>query len=362
VKAPPRKERCAHCGSRLGKPSYVDHHIVEEIGNPHPRQVIDFLEFTWNCNRCRTYTVSRHPDCPPDGRFGKNLLVQTTLMRFEERLPLRRIEETLQQQYDLTVTPATVLALTRRVDDWLRPEYDRILNRIRHVRVVYVDETGWKVDGQQQWLWVFATPTMTLIVIRRSRGKKVLKETLGPNFQGVIVCDGWKSYVNYTNRIQRCWAHLLREAEYLAERVEEAKPLSEALHNLYRQLTTPPKDRPPPIKESIRLMRTAKRRMLRLATKPYSNPQVRRFAGKIRNGIDHWFTFLTNPYVEPTNNRAERALREHVVQRKIIGTHRNLNGTKTHETIMTLLATWKQQGLNPAKELAETLSKQWQNS
>jgi hypothetical protein len=54
---------------------------------------------------------------------------------------------------------------------------------------------------------------------------------------------------------------------------------------------------------------------------------VRRFAAKVLNGVDHWFTFLTVPGVEPTNNRAERALREHVVQRKIMGCFRNGKGT-----------------------------------
>jgi transposase len=101
---------------------------------------------------------------------------------------------------------------------------------------------------------------------------------------------------------------------------------------------------------------------MRWATKSYETDEVRRFARKIRNGINHWFTFLTTPGVEPTNNRAERALREHVVQRKIIGTLRNQKGTFTHETITTLLATWKQQGLNPTEMLANTLSLKWQNS
>lgn len=361
VKPPPRKERCDRCGARLGEPSYVNHHIVEEISNPNPRQVVDFLEYEWGCARCGTHTVSRHPDCPPDGGFGKNVLIQTTLMKFEERLPLRKIGEALERQYGLRVTAATVQAMTRRVSDWLRSEYEVTRERIRRSNVIYVDETGEKVDGEKRWLWCLTTERETLIVIRRSRGKKVLREVLGDDFKGVIVCDGWRSYSNYTNRIQRCWAHLLREAGYLAERIDEAKPLSEALRKLYRQLTTPPKDRPPP-EEAEGLVDAARHRMVHLATRPYSTIEVNRFAAKIRNGIDHWFTFLTTPDVEPTNNRAERALREHIVQRKIIGTFRNENGTKTYETIMTLLATWKQQGLNPAKALAENLTKQWTQS
>jgi len=50
------------------------------------------------------------------------------------------------------------------------------------------------------------------------------------------------------------------------------------------------------------------------------------------------------------------ALREHVVQRKIIGTLRNGKGTSIHERIMTVLATWAQRGLNIFQMLRVMLS------
>ena len=132
-------------------------------------------------------------------------------------------------------------------------------------------------------IWTFTTENETLIAIRKSREKRVLKEVLERNFGGVIVCDGWKSYSSFTSRIQRCWAHLLREAEYLAERIEEAKPLSQSRHELYRRINIPPE-------EAARLVEAAKAEMLRLTSEPYRSEEVRRFAVQIRNGIDHWFT------------------------------------------------------------------------
>ena len=97
VKPPPPRERCERCGSPLGEPGYVNHHIVEEISNPSPKRVIDFLEFTWECRVCGAQTVSRHPECPPNGRFGRNVYVQTTLMKYEERLPLRKVQAALER-------------------------------------------------------------------------------------------------------------------------------------------------------------------------------------------------------------------------------------------------------------------------
>jgi len=135
--------------------------------------------------------------------------------------------------------------------------------RIRNADVVYTDETGLKVDGRQHWTWIFITRNETLITIRKSGGKKVLKEILGKNFKGVIVCDGWRSYPSFTSRIQRCWTHLLREAKYLADQIEEAKPLSQSLHELYKRISIPPEDKPPP-EEAAKLAEEAKAEMLRL--------------------------------------------------------------------------------------------------
>ncbi|KXA96493.1 hypothetical protein AKJ39_04555 [candidate division MSBL1 archaeon SCGC-AAA259J03] len=71
--------------------------------------------------------------------------------------------------------------------------------------------------------------------------------------------------------------------------------------------------------------------------------------------MEYWFTFVIEPDVDPTNNQAERDLREPIVIRKIIGTLRNEKGTKIFERIMTMLATWKRQGLNPKEEMLKII-------
>ena len=147
----------------------------------------------------------------------------------------------------------------------------------------------------------------------------------------------------------------------MAERKDEAVPLSEALHALYRRFNVVPMDRPPPW-EAERLACEARASMERLAGRLYESVEVSRFAAKIRNGMGHWFTFLTVPGVEATNNRAERALREFVVQRKIMGCFRNGKGTRIYETMMTVLATWKQQGRDLPQTLAEALTQEWNKS
>lgn len=357
----PEWKNCEICGAPLGSPEYVNHLLREEISNPSPKMVIDFLEFGGECDWCGSYNMARHPDCPPDGRFGKNVLVQTTLMKYDERSPLRKVRDVLERQYELSVTPATILDITRRVSEWLKPEYEEIHRRICGARVVYVDETGHYIDGKKCWVWVFTTETETFVVIRKRRSQAVLEEVLGKDFQGFLVVDGWRSYPAFTRKIQRDWAHLLREADWLAERTDRAEPIQKALHKLYNQLKLVLEDDPPP-EERAKLLKKAKRRLRYWIKKRYRKEEIKKFIQKICNGFDYWFTFVTTPGIEPTNNRAEQALREHVVQRKIIGTFRNEKGTSIHETIMTLLATWKQRGFNQSEMLAQSLTKAWENS
>jgi len=358
IKEPQKKQACDHCGAPLTEPVHVGHRFIEEISNPHPRQVIDFLQFEYKCPSCNSYSLARHPDCPPDGVFGKNALIQTTLLKFEQRLPFEKISQQMESQFGLPMTPASALDITRRVSEYLRPEYEAILERVRHAKVVNVDETSEKVDGVNYWLWVFTTETDTFFAIRKSRGKRVLDEVLGKDFEGYLGCDGWKSYSNFTDRLQRCWAHLLREAEWLAQHCEEAKPLYLALKRLYADLSDCLVG-DPPIWRRRKLQLAVKRRLQYWLRKDYESKEARRFVEKVRNGFDHWFTFVVVPGLEATNNRAERAIKEPVVQRKIIGTFRNEKGIRIYETMMTLIATWKQRGLNPYEAMADSLTASW---
>ena len=75
------------------------------------------------------------------------------------------------------------------------------LSKIRSASILYVDETSIHVQGEKHWIWTFTTPSETFYVIRKSRGMKVLMEVLTRKFTGIIVCDGWNSYVKFTKRL-----------------------------------------------------------------------------------------------------------------------------------------------------------------
>jgi len=213
----------------------------------------------------------------------------------------------------------------------VQSEYEAILTRIRAAQILYIDETSIDVQGEMHWIWAFTTPSETFVVIRKSRGMKVLMEVLTRRFTGIIVCDGWKPYARFTKRLPAMLAHLLRESLDLAEKIEEAVPLHKALKELYEELNDALENDPPP-EVRRELWHMARATLQQWIMKEYVSEKVRKLIGKISNGFEYWFTLSFHPGIEPTNNRAERALREHVVLRKILGTLRNGKGTSIHET------------------------------
>jgi transposase len=348
-------DRCPDCGTDLGNPIRIESRIIEEIPEPQPIIVTEYKIAHYRCPRCRKEVTANDAACSLEGRFGNNIIAQTTLLKYEDRLPHRKIQNALRRLHGLNISPATILDLTRRAADAVQSQYDAILNRIRTAPILYVDETSIDVQGKLYWIWAFTTPSETFVVIRKSRGMKVLLEVLTRRFTGIIVCDGWKPYPKFTKSIQRCWAHLLRESKDLAEKIEEAVPLHRALKGLFEELIGALKNDPPPeVRRDLWLK--AQVTLQQWTMKEFVSEKVRKLIGKINNGFEYWFTFVIHPGIEPTNNRAERALREHVVLRKILGTLRNGKGTSIHERIMTVLATWGQQGLDSLKMLRSSLS------
>jgi len=186
-------KNCPHCLSSLGKSKGVIHRIITDIPEPQPAKVTDYTLHVYECPKCNREIIANHPDLPTEGDFGKNTLAHTALMKYADRLPHRKIQEALNRQFGLKISPGAIFDFTRRTSDSLTGTYDMILKRIREADIVHIDETGLKVDGKNYWVWVFTTDKETFYVVRKSRATKVLEEVLTRRFRGIVVCDGWKA-------------------------------------------------------------------------------------------------------------------------------------------------------------------------
>ena len=51
------------------------------------------------------------------------------------------------------------------------------------------DETGWRENGVNGYIWSFSTPEVRYYTYRHSRGSVVVREVLGEEFAGTLVTD-----------------------------------------------------------------------------------------------------------------------------------------------------------------------------
>ena len=335
------EDTCPHCNSKLNAPYKTDRILEEEIPEPQPIEVTEHVVNHYKCPCCNKHIIAKNN--APIGRFGKNLMAHVSLLKYEDRLPLRKVTSSLERHYNIRISNMGIFKIINRVANKLQIPYKLLIKRIRKARVIYVDETKLKIDGKTYYIWTFVTEKETLFVIRKSRAKKVIEELLGVNHKGVICCDGWTAYSQYSSNLQRCWAHLLREAEHLAEKYTDFKGFDKSFKLIFKKIKKL-REKPHTLATRVKWKDKLKEEMEQVIGQMNYYQEFRKFATKVKNGIEHWFTCLINLFVEPTNNNAERALRELVVQRKIIGGLRREKGARIMEVITSIIATTKQRG------------------
>src|SRR3989338_7340967 len=334
---------CSQCGKH-NKPTKVKSKIYEEIPEPQPIKIIKAEWGVYEC-KCGHCWESKPRELPDKGIFGKNLQAQITLLRFDDRLPLRKTISAIERQYKTSLTSKAVYDVTKRVADKATPAYENVKKKIRRATHLHIDETKIKIQGKTHWLWIFRSRDNVFFAIREERNRNVLDEILGHHYNGIIICDGLSAYEEYTKYLQRCWAHILRETKEMAEKHEDAKPMHQWMKDLFAIVkSVSVKD---PLNQRKKLYDKCILEMKQLIGTYSSYQHLAKVITTIKNGLDFWFTRIIHPQIEPTNNNGERSLREMVVIKRIMGTLRNQDGADILAKMMTLIYTWRLNGKNP---------------
>jgi transposase len=348
-------DTCPKCSHKLGSPIRMEKKTIFDIPPPQKVIVTEYDVDVYRCSYCNTEVKAKHRDLPQKGDMGIYLLIYITMLKYNLRGPIRRVQEFMKTNNDLDLSIKGINDALMRVGDACKSEYAAIQDRIRHSKWVHIDETGFHVDGKKYWLWSFrSAENDTLVVISDSRGRDVVKETMGDNFHGPVIVDGWRAY-SYLTIMQRCWAHLIREVDAFKSSGNGMK-LSDEMHSLFGELKEALKSKDMDQRKAMKMVFDGKMDDIVKRYDPYGG--LHKPVEYIRNGLGSWFTCLLYPGMEPTNNLAEQAIREHVVIRKIIGTFRSESGSQNYQYISSLLSTWRLQGKSMFVEMDKILRKE----
>ena len=224
-----------------------------------------------------------------------------------------RPERTVHQ---LKLSVGAIVEAIHRVARQAQRTVDETLERIPGSPVAHADETGWREDGVNGYVWTFSTPTERYFV-RRGRDKRVVDEVLGESFDGVLVSDFYAAYNHYPGLKQRRWVHLLRDIHELKALYPEDTGLvrwAGAVRQLYDRAREYAEAGVQPASGYRRLVSPnqlmLESQLLSLCH-PFSNdeaaPQAK-LCRRIERFIKELFVFVSHPDVPSENNAAERSL------------------------------------------------------
>lgn len=350
----PLPPRCPYCGAAV-EPLRIapQYHVELPPVRPH---VIRFEVAIGQCRHCRRRVQGRHPRQSSNAlgaaaaQLGPRALALAADLNKGLGLSFGKVSRLFQTFFGIAVSRAGVCRALDRVARVAAPTYEACVRWIRHhAPVVTPDETGWKVEGQLQWLWVFVTARVTVYAIQPGRGFDEAARILGADFAGVLVRDGWGPYRRFPHAThQTCLGHLLRRChENLETALRGTARFPHAVKALLQDALAL-RDRRArgelsPHGFAVVRGRLEARCDRLLGWQPTDNDN-RKFVAHLVRERDALFTFLYRPEVPATNWAAEQAIRPAVATRKVCGGNRTWRGAHTQEVIASVLRTAFQQG------------------
>lgn len=360
-------ERCPTCGYRLRGNSLAYTRQVIEVPRPQPVEIIEhhvIKRWCPCCTRWRTPRLDLSQQILGQGRIGIRIASLIAYLRTSLRLPVRSIQTYLHSLHQLSLSIGTIVHVLHQVRHTTQSVVAAIKAQARASPVLHSDETGWRENGQNGYIWSFSTPGAEGVRYYEydpSRGQQVVRRILGYQFRGHLASDFYGSYNVYGGKHQRCWVHLLRDLHSLKEGHADNSAVLEwaqAVRGLYDdarrwlQVTT----RPPRHARDGQYVRLVGRTHdLGVQYAAVKGHPCQALAKRLLRHEDELFQFVLVEGLSADNNLAERSIRPLVIVRKISGGSRSPDGTQTRMALATLFETWQARRLNPFEECLKVL-------
>ncbi len=353
--------RCPHCGGPV-EDLRTHEQIVTDIPTVEPK-TRKYITHSGYCRRCGKRVRSRHPEQistaggAAGNQIGPHALALAADLKHRLGLSYRKITDFFEAHLGLTLCAGALVRAGQRLARFGQGTYQALTVILRASRVVYADETGWRIAARSAWLWVFTNEWVTVYTIREDRSQLVIRDILGNHFTGVLGSDCCLAYDPIETDKQKCLGHILKDLSGIeAVQSRSAAGFSQQASAVLRHAIDL-KRRGSSMSNHGYASACGKieARLDRLLARNYRDPDNRRLAGRMIKHRQHLLTFLYEKAVEPTNNTAERALRPAVISRKLSAGNRSPTGAHTHGILASLAQTARQNGRDFVHAAADLL-------
>jgi len=346
---------CPCCGGKLSSVQEIRQRVVEDIPEPQQPIVTRYIIERKYCSSCKKIVEPEVPDALPGARIGLRAMLLVAFMKIRLALPVQKIVEFLRSQYSFLISPAEVVCILDQVRREFGEHYAEIERKIRDAPVKGCDETGWRLDGKNHWVWAMVTEEVAWYKVHRRRSYKVIAPILKGQQGKIMVTDRLTTYNHLMDESgcaqQICWAHILRDTKKLAKSYEAGKTLHRRFKSVFRKAKSLVGH------ASAKDMKRLHARIERIGALRFEQKTLRAFRDSIcKKHRDDLFHFVINPAVPSTNNGTERAIRKAVIIRKISNGNRSERGARILETLLSVIESMRLQKKNPLEEMYRLLA------
>src|SRR6266545_4106269 len=198
--AVPLPERCPHCGGGVERENFETQYQEEIVRRTVVRR---FDIAVGRCHECKRRVQGRHRLQTSDAvgvgsvQLGPEALTLAAILNKQMGLSLGHTRQVLSYGFGLEVSRGGLYRALTRMADRAQPTYDQLVETARQAPVNGMDETGWRVGGQLQWLHVAVSAQVTVYAILPGRGYEQSVAILGAEYDGFLVHDGWAPYYRF---------------------------------------------------------------------------------------------------------------------------------------------------------------------
>ena len=354
-------KKCSQCGGSIGEKEQQLSVEYDKIEIPPIKPKVTRLRlYACTCKSCGVTSKAPAPQGFEEGSpFGTSVEGLLTYMRYGHHVSYKRLSEMFGHVFGLKISQGGIANIFKRLNTRFDPHVTAIVKRIQSSRIVCSDETSARVNGKNEWEWVFQNDDVVLHVIRPSRGAQVVREVMGEHRPTYWVSDLYCAQKGHGEKWQICLAHQLRDCQHGIDSGDQA--FSWRMKRLFLRAIVISKRRPRLKDETCKAYRRQLEKDLDqiLALTPMTKAGERLKKRYLKNR-DHLFTFLRDPSLEPTNNSSERSLRPSVIFRKVTNGFRSDWGAPFFSAVRSIIGTGQRQNLNPYQSIQKAITSQLQ--
>ena len=365
-------QRCPLCqGSDLTPTGQTHQHLQEDI-LLEPRVVVtNFVHQQVHCATCQRAVHATGPGELPGSYIGPAAKATGIYLRYQLNVSDRKISQFFTDFFGLKFVPASVFGFERQAVRRGLPLYADLLDKVRALAVAHADETSWRHDGNNYWVWYGGNDDLAAFLWNAHRSTEAAQELLGEKFEGVLVADAYASYngVKPKDR-QSCLSHIKTKAKELEEelallkgraRDPAARQFCQNIQGFVHEACQAHHQlcgRPWRAKAAHDRGQDLRHQLQQLCQTPLRHPRTEAFRKRLAGPEQKlFFTCFRRPNVPPTNNQAERSLRPVVIMRRVIQGTRSQKGLENHSVLRSLFETSRRQGRKPHQFFLDLLTK-----